>query len=216
MSLKMVDLPDHKTMVKNVLYVYSTASPDDMSEGMNWYSEAFNYCKRVSEDYGIDIDRVVALVSVISPGLIWGGNLTIPEKIIDLWQRGVPVHEWQGFQCWPKNLEKAETILNGDLSVMNGPKVNAFFRNIKGETEPVTIDRWSIRVAMDDPKLGGGQIEPSGKQVYEALVNVYKEVGEIVGQEACDVQAVTWTVYRYMYNGRARKERERMRELVTA
>jgi hypothetical protein len=216
MALKMVDLPDHKDMVKNVLYIYTTASIEDTSEGMRWYSEAFDYCKNLSNVYDIEIERVVALVSVISPGLIWGGNCTIPEQIIDLWTRGVPYDEWVGFSIWPKNLQKAEQILNGNMSVMQGDKVKNFFANIMGETEPVTIDRWAIRCCFDDPHIQGDKIAPSGKQVYNALADVYKEVASIVGHEAPDVQAVVWTVYRYKYNGRARKERERMKEKVYA
>lgn len=216
MALKLVDLPDAREMQKNILYVWSTASPEDMAEGMAWYKTAFNYCENLGIEYQIPTERVVALVSVISPGLIWGGNMTIPEQLIDLHQRNVPVDEWSGFQCWPTNLKKAKAILDGDLSVMRGRKVEAFYANIMGDTEPVTIDRWSIRVAFDDPKVGGQDIAPSGKASYNALADAYRAVAAIVGVDACDVQAVTWTVYRYMYNGRARKERERMRELVNA
>jgi hypothetical protein len=212
----MIDLPEHKEMVKNILYIFSTASPDDMAEGMNWYANAHEECRRIADKYNIDFTTIVALVSVISPGLMWGGNITMPEKVIDLWERGVPVEDWEGFACWPTNLHKAVRILDGDLTAMNGLKVEAFFANIIGETEPVTIDRWAIRVALDDPHLNGGKIAPSGKQVYNAISDAYREVGRIVYQEAMDVQAVTWCVLRNKYNGKVRKEKERLALALTA
>jgi hypothetical protein len=216
LALKLADLPEHKEMVKNILYVWSTASPEDMQEGMNWYAEAYNECERIANKYSLELETVVALVSVISPSLMWGGNITMPEKIIDLWERNIPVDEWQGFACWPKNLAKAEAILNGDLTVMQGKKVTAFYLNILGDTERVTIDRWSIRVALDDPKLNGDAIVPSGKAAYNALADAYHEVASIVGQSAPDVQAVTWTIFRNKYNGKVRKQKERLALALTA
>lgn len=208
MSIKMVDLPSQEEMVKNVVYTFLNASPEDMQEGMVWYEEAYRECSRIAQKYGISTTTVVALVAVISPSIMWGGNISAPEKIIDLWQNGVPASEWVGFNIYPANLLKAERILSGDLTVMRGNKVKSFYANILGDPEPITIDRWSIRVALNDPKLGKDMIVPSGKKVYNYLGDVYRESGRLLRTEGMDVQAVTWTVFRNKYNGKVRKAKQ--------
>ncbi len=210
MAIKMHDLPSQSEMSKNIIYTFLNASHEDMQEGMNWYPNALHKCAEIADDTMLPLDTVVALVSVISPSIMWGGNISAPEQIIDLWDRGIPATEWTGFNIYPANLLKAERILNGEISALKGNKVVAFYRNIMGSWVDVTIDRWSIRVALDEPKLGKDKIVPSGKKVYEAIADAYRESARLLGVAAPEVQAVTWTVFRNKYNGRVRKARARM------
>lgn len=201
----MTDLLTRKEMVKNISYTFLSANGEDMDEGMNWYPNALDACSIIAEDHMLPLETVVGIVSVISPSIMWGGNISVPEKLIDLWDRKVPASDWVGFGIYPANLCKVEQILDGDLSAVKGNKVVSFYRNIMGSWLDVTIDRWSIRVAMDQPKLGPKMITPSGKKVYNELAEAYRDAAKLVGVTAPEIQAVTWTVFRNLYNGKVRK-----------
>jgi hypothetical protein len=70
-----------------------------------------------------------------------------------------------------------------------------------GATDVVTVDRWSLRVAMNQ-FLSTDKIVPSGKKCYNAVSDAYKAAAELANINPCDMQAVTWTVYRNRYNGK--------------
>lgn len=208
MALTMNDLPTHKDMVKNILYIYHTTSPDDTSEGIEWYGKAYAECERIASESGFTPDQVASLMAIVSPGMVWDENETAPERIVNLYLEGKPAAEWVGFSTYPANLLKAERILQGDFTALGGRKVKSFHANIMGDVEAVTVDRWAVRVALDDPQVTGDKIVPSGDKVYNAIADAYREVAKLVGLYPPDVQAITWCSFRNQYNGRVKKAKQ--------
>lgn len=202
MALTKAHLPEHKDMVKNVLYAWATATPDDFEEGMCWYGKAYYQCETIAQACGFQTEQIVALMAILSPGMVWDENESAPERVVDLYLRGIPATDWTGFSTYPHNLLKCERILQGDFTALGGRKVRSFYNNILGHNDCVTIDRWAIRVALDDHKIGKDLIVPSGEAVYQMLSNAYFEAAHLLGQDVTDVQAVTWCRFRNKYSGK--------------
>lgn len=210
MSLKYVELPQHDQMVKNILVNYGKANDEHKSEGMNWYQHALAECQRIVEatDYWYTIEQVIGIMAVGSPGVNWRENFTIPERMIDLHMREIPTTEWEGFTCYKRNLYKSAAVLDGDYSAIKGRKTVAFFSNISGDGDMVTVDRWAIRVALNDPHIPKEMIAPSSRKCYNAIADAYIEAASLVDIEPRQMQAVCWVQMRHAFGGKVRMKKK--------
>jgi hypothetical protein len=81
------------------------------------------------------------------------------------------------------------------LSVLNGPKVRAFYSNIMGDTDAVTVDTWAVRVATG--RTGKHAEWTIGtKRRYAAVADAYRRAAVILGVDPRTVQAATWVAAR--------------------
>lgn len=198
----MVDLPHHSIMVDNVLATYEEASVADFNEGVNWYENALGTCKALVEGRPYTVEQLVGVMAVASPNSLWFINEESTGNILDLHYSGIPCEFW-GLPIFPKNLKKAERILDEDMTAIKGLKVENFYRNILGDKDnSVTIDRWAVRVALNEPKMSPRYTVPSGKRVYNALADVYHDAATILEDSVREVQAITWCSIRNKYSTR--------------
>ena len=77
----------------------------------------------------------------------------------------------------------ANWLLNRKI---NGPKTGAFYENLTGNLEPVTLDVWMSRVLEVDQK------EFSSKKKYAAYSEVIASMANKRGMEPAEAQAVLW------------------------
>ncbi len=217
MGLKLEQLPDPDVMVRNIVGAYYTASKQDKKNGRSWYPNTLRYCQTVADEFGLDVERVVAAYAIISPSLDKEKNDEQIRLACDAYAHGLLPEEWPTIGVYGmNNRKKAYRALDGDLSAVSGPKVTAFFQNIMGRPENPTIDRWAIRVAMNQPYLPEQQAIPGGMRVQRAIARAYVEAAKHVRQKPCVVQSVTWENFRNTYyaatapngKGRTRKMRE--------
>lgn len=208
----MNDLPQDWKMLNNILNSYDKATEDEVQEGMVWYPKAYDECARIADATNdwYDVRQIIGIMAVGSPGVDWRENFTIPEKMVDLHMRGVPVEEWVGFTCYRANLLKCQRVLDGEYEAIKGRKTVSFFCNINGDPDMVTVDRWAVRVAMGSPYIENDKLAPSGARVYNKLADIYALAAEMVGIENRQLQAVTWTQYRNEYMGKIGAKRRRI------
>lgn len=201
-------------MVMRVLKAWDEASYEDRMEGFTWYDQAYLNCVRLSDLVPYSVEQIAGIMAIVSPGMVWDENEAAPNRIIDLHWNGVPSKEWTGFSTYPHNLEKAERVMDEDMTAIKGEKVTNFYANIMGDTQAVTIDRWMVRIVMDDPFFGtkrGGthkKATMSGKRTYEAIAQAVKDAASLVGVNPRELQATVWTYYRRMHLGRTRPRKD--------
>ncbi len=214
MSLTYSDLPYRHQMVLRLLQAYEDATPEDKYNGMCWYEEAKMNCELLSYETPYTVEQIAGIMATVSPGMVWDENESAPKRILDLHWNGVPSYEWTGFSTYPHNLEKAERIMDEDMSAVKGDKVTNFYKNIMGDTQAVTIDRWMVRVMMDDPFYGtsrGGTKDKatmSSSKVYNALADCVREAARLIGINPRELQAIVWTYYRRIHLGRTRPRKD--------
>jgi hypothetical protein len=188
-------IPERKTMVENIQKIYSEATEFDLKSGLDWYVRTRKYCQAIADYYGYPLENVVGAYAVISPSLTKELNDSHIVKACFYHRLGVPLETVNIGVYGKPNRRKAERCLNGDLSAVGGDKVSRFFRNIKGEGDnDVTVDRWALRVALNDHTIKDTQ--GLTKTQYEAVHDAYVEFSENVGLLPLQGQAVTWEVLR--------------------
>jgi hypothetical protein len=170
--------------------VLRKATPAQMEAGVNWYPIAHDFALEIA---GGDLEKGAGVIAAFSPQNGWEDNMIIARRAFDT---GVCLGNT------PANNAKAARILNGEapLAVLGGNKVRSFYANIVNPNDevPVTIDRHAVSVAIgrastdDDTKILGRV------GAYEAFVQRYYASARRFGMIPCELQAVTWTVWREM------------------
>lgn len=170
--------------------------------GAAWYGNEARSVRNAAALAGVDPDRALAALAVLSPAARW-------EPLRDAFLAGLAA--WVAASAAPRlpaygrNVAKAGKILAGTLSVadgVTGPKVRAFFANLRGDGGPVTVDRWAYTLATGD-RTG----HPTPRQFRECA-EAYTALAGRVGLAPAAVQAALWVRFRKGFRRRRRAPRE--------
>lgn len=185
----MTDIPS----VDNILNIYRTASFAAFSEGMTWYDDAHNFAKSLDPNR---FHRAAGVIAALSPMNEWQNN---KRKAAQLYaQNG------DGSGCGLyRNVDKAVRIYNGEdaLDVLGGNKVRAFFLTIvdpTGDHAPV-IDRHAFDIAVGERTNDKRRGILSRKGMYERFSETFRDAARITGIGPAQLQAVTWTEWKYRH-----------------
>jgi hypothetical protein len=85
------------------------------------------------------------------------------------------------------NVRKAYRILEGDIHAVKGPKVIAFFLNIIGDENHVTVDIWATRAAV-------GRSIPGKDRAL--IAEAYRRAAKKRNVSPRDFQATVWVTVR--------------------
>ncbi|MCA1799796.1 MAG: hypothetical protein LC650_00695 [Actinobacteria bacterium] len=184
-------LPDHDTMVLNVLAMYAEATPAERADGFAWYATAREAAANIAQRTGLPVEVVVAVIAVTSPQKLWQSNLGWAERICSAHVAGRPLpREGLG-----NSLRRAAIALTGDLSdvlrTSGSLKVRNFYLSILGAPGSPCVDRHALRVVLGDP-----MVTPPGMTDarYLAAAAAYSDAARELRVAVRHVQAVTWTV----------------------
>jgi hypothetical protein len=175
---------------ENVLAVFKRATPADIRAGFRWYNRAHEFALTLSDN----LEMAAGVIAALSPNNHWETNKKAAEKAF---AQGTAMGTH-----FIANERKVDAILSGEnpLSVLNGPKVTAFYRTIvnpDGFFIP-TIDRhaFDIAVGITGAYLDGGTKILARKGMYDAFGLAYINAGIELCIGAPRVQAITWTTHR--------------------
>jgi hypothetical protein len=169
------------------------ATAQDLATGIGWYDRARQLAEDLARETGLSVRTCAGIIAALSPRLQWATNVDAARKIARAAVAGEPQPVTAGTGS---NRAKAWRIALGEDPelVLGGPKVRAFFANIMGDVESVTIDIWAARAAE-------GEDNPNApvRRRYARLALAYCRVAERRGMHPRDVQAAVWTVYRRLH-----------------
>lgn len=173
-------------MRRRILAAYGEASAADLAAGLDWYRRAYTAAESLLPD---DPTRAAGVIAALSPRCHWRTNVAWAAAIIEAAERG---------DATPPRVhtlamrQHAWRIAQGEapLDVLNGPKVRAFYSNITGDLNAVTVDVWAARAATgrDLPYVQG--------RIYRLISRAYREAAGILEMPARDVQAAVWVHVR--------------------
>lgn len=174
-----------------ILTMYRSATESQVEQGQAWYEIARNEAKRLANLYGVSYRHAAGVIAVLSPRMKWEANKEDAKRILQA--------ALQGSRVIPKcaaygtNARKAWRIANGEApaKVLGGPKVNAFYRNICGDYNGVTVDVWAARVAEPYNRHFAGRDKD-----YAVIAEAYANVAMELGTFPAFVQAVCWITVR--------------------
>jgi len=158
------------------------ATPEQVTEGKVWYTEAHNYAVELSEEFNLELNKVCAVISAMSPLKHWNTNKKIARQFLE-GKRNVHTK---------LQMTKAEWILEGkDVEMcLGGQKTVNFYWNIlnPSDTNWCTIDRHIIRMFNQRPSLTVKQ--------YSTIKNQFVSYSQTLPDITCNVQAICWIVMR--------------------
>lgn len=184
----------------NILAAWREATAEDLAQGLEWYNIAAELAASLATDSRYTERQCAGVIAALSPMMSWPANVTAARKLIEHHTAsalvGHPHHgaPASGFGLG-LNVVKAWRILNGadPADVLTSPKVGAFFANIMGDPDAVTVDRWAMRVALGDPNHPG---TVRGKRQYADVANAYRDAASTAGVTAREIQAAVWVWIR--------------------
>lgn len=170
-----------------ILAAYDAASPADAAAGMAWYERAESTMEAMQARYGVDRATAAGVTAALSPRVRWATNLVAAERVIRAAQLGMRAPS-VGTRA---NVRKAWAIANGadPDAVLGGPKVTAFYANLSGDHDRVTVDVWAARAAGADPE------RLTDKRRRE-LRDAYTRAAAARGVTPRQLQAAVWVAVR--------------------
>lgn len=176
---------EHRHMRDRLLRIYGAATGDVIEAGRLWYPNAEDVIADLSREYDTGRPTVAAIVAVLSPRQRWRKNIEGARAVLE-------GEEWRavGFDG---NRRKAAAIRDGadPLAIVGGDKVTAFWANLIGSREAVTIDVWAQRAA-----LGRFHPHPPKGGRYERLARAYQAAARAIAIPPRELQAIVWLATR--------------------
>ncbi|GII83324.1 hypothetical protein Ssi03_13140 [Sphaerisporangium siamense] len=173
--------------VRNVMTVWSQATPDQLGRGMNWYRTANQLAEMIS---GGNVAAGAGVLAALSANKSWGENVKLATRAFTSGEPSGHVGD---------AIRKAARIMSGEAPESVLPmdsKTGHFYRCILDPTDPhaICIDRHAhdiavgVRFGNQDRGLGA-----AGR--YALLAGIYREAAFLLGTIPQIVQAVTWVVW---------------------
>jgi hypothetical protein len=180
-----------KPTAGRVLRVYRAASPEQVTEGLEWYANAHDIAVALDP---ADPRAAAGVLAALSPRMTWGRNVELARRAYDDGAASGTL----GWAC-----RKANAILVGadPLDVLSGPKERAFFTLIATPADPrtVCIDRHAIDVAIGqrlDERDRATWFQLNRNGLYETFADCYRRAAARLQVRPGQVQAVTWVAWR--------------------
>lgn len=161
----------------------------------NWYSDAHLVIKDIANEYGVSLDAVAYVTATLSPALSWMRNIESTRAFFDEWF-GRYGNSRQA--AYGSNVRKCSDYMFGLRSGNpTGRKVSAFYQNLLGDTQALTLDRHAIRAARwglrNLTKESG--VQDICQQEFAVVENAYRRTADMVGVDVAVFQATIWTLF---------------------
>jgi hypothetical protein len=191
---KPLGLPvSQRRMRRNLRALLAQATPDDMRTGITWYADAQAYALALSAQVNSDdprerLETAAAVIAAHSPRTFWGANRAAAFATVTGSKMPTGI--------MGTNITRADNaLMYGFDGIGNGPKVNAFARNIAGDLSHVTVDVWAFRAAMGIA-LEHPESLLARKGAYAEISRAYVAVARENDLDPAVLQAIIWTVVR--------------------
>lgn len=178
----------YETIIRRVVRTFDRANVSDIERGARWYDESGALAAKMALAHrgdGVDLERAASILAALSPRTTWNRNVIGAAAFLV----GGPAAA-RRVGCMSANVERARHAKRDGFAALNGPKTNAFARNIAGDREAVTVDVWACRVADLDESL------LSRKGAYDVVADAYRAAARRRGVDPATMQATTWIVSR--------------------
>ena len=181
------------------------ATPEDISNGVEWYARANRAALEVSTSVDLPLNTVIGVMAALSPNNRWERNKVDTFNMCSAFKAGLDVDSFR-VTTYNKMKEKAWSILVDNLTThedilsrLNGQKIRSFYSNIVGLDE-VTIDGHAYNIAIYKRQGLKSNETNLGTKMYRELQSAYVRAAKRVGVKPHVLQAVTWTVWRRIHN----------------
>jgi hypothetical protein len=156
---------------------------EHLALGSAWYPDAAEFARDLAHSTGFSFTACAAIIAATSPRTNWKSNLQAAAECVYYGAKpaGMLGRSWYN-ACAIRDGAKPEDVLRG-------PKVFAFWRNIVGDKERVTIDVWALRAA-------GYEKSHLTPREYVEIERAFVAVAAEHNMAPRDFQAALWVAER--------------------
>ena len=191
--------------VHNILKVYDQALPCEVEAGVTWYASANSECRAIADRNSLHINRVVGVVSALSPNNKWERNLNDASNMVTAYREGgnvedvtVCTYRAMRSKAWSV-LDASTPDLPSILTILSGQKIKAFAECILGN-DTCVIDGHAYNIAQGKRVSLTSDKTNMGVRVFRELQEAYVRAGKRRGLKGYEMQAITWTTWRRQHN----------------
>ena len=154
--------------------------------GLMWYADAHQLWNHLAHTRKLSTDRVAQIASALSPSVQWEINKVDTYTLINAYQNNKELDSFN-VSTYDSNKLKAWEIMSSKNSVKpSALKTYAFYRNMMLDPEPVTIDRWMLRIFFQRP------IKSLTTARYRLCEQIIKDVASEFDLIPYQAQAIVW------------------------
>lgn len=182
-------------MVRRILAHYDAASlptltlwgdvPTAAEDGLRWYERASDTAAALAAGSGLPYARCAGIIAALSPRVSWASNVRAAAAMVEAaaYGRAEPMVAGLG-----ANRAKAWRIATGanPADVLGGDKVRAFYANITGDLDAVTVDVWAASAALGRP------IGTISHGLYVRIADAYRVAAVLRAVAPRTMQAAVW------------------------
>ena len=193
MKLSVTQFSD--TKIKNRLkYWLELATEEEIKDGKNWYKDAQDFSKYLSETYKIDSYVCASVISALSPNNKWKRNKIDAEAVIKAHLNGIAPESIK-VCTYNANKMKAFRILDGEIITEKSPKTHAFAMNVGLlSSEHITIDKWHLRACLTKQKTE--VVETCTAVQYRRIEKITSQIAKENNLKGYELQAIIWVTIR--------------------
>jgi len=192
---------DTRTFARRLDGWIALLEPIHTSGGRVWYLDAHTFCKTLADDTGIDLTRVCAVLSVLSPQNMWDTNKRDCQNICQAHASGIDLASVT-VATYPAQKAKVIRILQADtipcmeeaIGGNRALKTRSFYCNVlyAGSDRAVTIDRHMLAAfGLKDVKIY--------QLLYVTLADVIRQRADTLDNVTPpQLQAMIWLCCRAM------------------
>ena len=154
--------------------------------GLMWYADAHQLWNHLAHTRKLSTDKVAQIASALSPSVQWEINKVDTHTLINAYQNNRDIESFN-VSTYDANKAKAWEIMGGYNSVKpTALKTYAFYRNMMLDPDPVTIDRWMLRIFFQRP------IKSLTTARYRACEQIIRDVASEFNLLPYQAQAIVW------------------------
>lgn len=164
--------------------LYEQATPAVRRRGRSWYPEANRKLREIAERTGSTPAHAAAVFAIVSPMVQVMTALKWTEEILG------GGRAYGGFHSQAPKIERA-LASRRPVHHVSGPKVNAFYRAIQGDTQALVLDRWALFAAGVTERTSNVP-----RAVWREIEAAYRAAAKACGETVRAFQAIVWIVVR--------------------
>ena len=154
--------------------------------GLMWYADAHQLWNHLAHSRKLSTDKVAQIASALSPSVQWEINKVDTHTLINAYQNNRELESFN-VSTYDANKSKAWEIMGGYKSVKpTALKTYAFYRNMMLDPDPVTIDRWMLRIFFQRP------IKSLTTARYRVCEDIIRDVASEFNLIPYQAQAIVW------------------------
>lgn len=181
-------------MIKsNLIKRLDKATEAEIEAGMNWYREAQDHARFLSETFNVSRKVAAGVISALSPNNKWERNKIDAFNLLQAVADGKSPDDIK-VCTYSANKIKAFAIAEGNAEILEkSPKTFSFAMNV-GElsADHVTVDKWHMRACLtSSAKRVKTQEAPTAAQ-YKRVEKLTAQVAKARGLKGFELQAIVW------------------------